>query len=88
MILPTKEERMTLVNIYKNCVANATNSRYDKNSRPEEIVSHAIEKCSRAKNNMLSDYPRSWRPGMIKKIDAELFEREIAWVENTRKKNR
>lgn len=87
MILPTQNERMTLVNLYKRCVANATNSRYDASSKPEEIVSHAMEKCDHAKNTMLSDYPKSWRAGLVKKIDDELYKREIAWVESTRSKN-
>jgi hypothetical protein len=84
-ILPTKYERRTLVDTYKRCVANATNSRFDTISNPDTIVRDAIGKCVRSKNAMLKEYPKSWRQNLEKKVDEDLYRREIAWVNETRK---
>ena len=85
-ILPTRHERLTLVDVYKRCVANATNSRYDKFSSPDVIVRAAMNKCDRSKNAMLREYPKSWRRGLERDVDEELYRREIAWVKQTRAK--
>ena len=84
-ILPTKHERMTLVDAYKRCVANATNTIYDAYSMPDVIVRNAMNKCMRTKSTMLKEYPKSWRKSLEQEVDEELYRREIAWITETRK---
>lgn len=83
-ILPTKQERMTLVDAYKRCVANATNTYYDAYSMPDAIVRNAMDKCVRSKNTMLKEYPKDWRKSMEQEVDEDLYRREIAWISETR----
>lgn len=84
-ILPTRTERMTLVDTYKRCVANATNTYYDAYSMPDSIVRNAMGKCVRSKNTMLKEYPKSWRKSLEQEVDEELYRREITWITETRK---
>ena len=84
IILPTKHERISLVDVYKRCVANATNSRFDKFTNPDVIVRSAMKKCIRSKNAMLRDYPQSWRRGLESDVDEVLYRREVAWIKETR----
>ena len=85
-ILPNKYMRMNLVEQYKTCVATSTNVRYNNVSRPEDIVRQSMASCYRFRNRMVSEYPKRWRENYANKIDAELYQREIAWVLETRKK--
>lgn len=85
-ILPTKTERMTLIDAYKRCVANATNTYYDAYTMPDAIVRNAMGKCVRSKNTMLKEYPKDWRKSMEQEVDEELYRREIAWIAETRNK--
>lgn len=87
-ILPTKYKRASLVDAYKTCVATSTNIRYNPRTKPEDIVRQSMASCYRFRNRMVSDYPQRWRDNYAKKIDAELYQREISWVIETRQKER
>lgn len=87
-ILPTATERETLTNNYMRCVADATNARYDDISSPDVIVRGAMDKCIHAKNAMLREYPRNWQENLVQNVDVKLYRREIAWVEETRNRNK
>ena len=83
-ILPTSTERETLTNNYMRCVADATNTRYDTVTSPETIVHEAINKCIRAKNAMIREYPKNWQENLVQDVDDKLYQREIAWIEENR----
>lgn len=87
-VLPDKYQRMSLVDKYKTCVATKTNLRYNPHARPEDIVRQSMASCLRLRKSMVSEYPQRWRENYAKKIDAELYQREIAWVLETRRKER
>lgn len=86
LILPTKYQRVAAANAYKNCVASATNSRFDNNTKPDVIVKNSMGACSHFKYNMLKEYPKRWRENYLKDVDAQLFKREVEWIVQTRKK--
>ena len=86
LILPTKEQREARVSGYKKCVALATNSRYDEQSEPSVLVRSSMDSCKSAKYLMLKDYPKSWSASLEKRVDEEVYKREIAWVLETRQK--
>jgi len=87
-ILPTSTEREALTNNYMRCVADATNARYDRVTSPEVIVRGAMDRCIRAKNAMIREYPKSWRTNMVKTVEEKLYQREIAWIEQNRSEGR
>lgn len=86
LILPTKYQRIAVGNAYKNCVATATNSRFDNHTKPEIIVKRSMSQCAHFKNNMLKEYPPRWRENYLKNVDAQLHKREVDWIVQTRKK--
>jgi hypothetical protein len=87
IILPSKYDRVAQANIYKTCVANATNSHFDETTQPEVIVRKSLASCSHFKHKMLTAYPEQWRENYIKEVDANLFQREIDWIVEARAKN-
>ncbi|MGD8568664.1 MAG: hypothetical protein PVJ39_11285 [Gammaproteobacteria bacterium] len=80
LILPNKQQRITRVERYKQCVANATNQHVFQNRQPEAIVRDSMNKCRPAKYTMLNEYPKGWRKNYEKKIDQEVLKQEIAYV--------
>ena len=89
IILPTKYQRIAEANAYKQCVAQATNRKFDEITTPESIARSSLAECAFVKKTMLRAYPQRWRENYIKDIDAELYEREVNWVVETRtKKNK
>jgi hypothetical protein len=87
-ILPTSTERETLTNNYMRCVANATNIGYDNATSAETIVRDAMAKCIRAKNAMIREYPKNWQENLVEDVDNKLYQREIAWIEQTRNQSK
>lgn len=84
LILPSKEQRVTAVENYKQCVANATNKRLNQNRDAEAIVRDSITKCRTSKHAMLKDYPKNWRASFERKVDEEILKNEVAYVRKTR----
>ncbi len=85
VILPTKYDRENRVANYKQCVSQATNRGYDDRRNPDEIVQASLRSCVGAKNWMLQEYPASWRSGLSKEVDEEVYKEEIAWILSNRK---
>lgn len=83
-ILPSKEQRVSAVETYKQCVAYATNKRLGQNRDAEAIVRDSIDQCRSSKYEMLKDYPKSWRSNFEKQVDEELLKREVAYVREKR----
>ena len=83
-VLPDKYDRIAAVDGYKSCVASATNHRFDETTNPDVIVRNSLSSCAQFKNNMLKAYPARWRENYIKDVDAELYQREIDWIRETR----
>ena len=88
VILPDKYKRQSLVERYKSCVAFGTNHLYNPHSCPDEIVRRSMASCQNFRLRMVSEYPARWRENYAQKVDAELYQREIAWVLETRNKER
>lgn len=84
LILPTKEQRVTAVDAYKQCVSSATNRRLNENRDAEAIVRDSIEHCRSNKYTMLKDYPKNWRASFEKQIDEDLLKTEVAYVNKAR----
>ncbi|WP_455375083.1 hypothetical protein [Kaarinaea lacus] len=84
LILPSKEQRVTAVETYKQCVAYATNKRINQNRDAESIVRDSIEKCRSSKHAMLKDYPKNWRNSFEKQVDEELLKTEVAYIRKAR----
>lgn len=84
LILPNKQQRITAVDTYKQCVSYATNKRLNQNRDPEEIVRDSMDKCRTSKYAMLKDYPKGWRDNFEKQIDEEILKEEIAYVVRAR----
>ena len=84
LILPTKEQRITAVDTYKQCVSYATNKRLNQNRDAEAIVRDSIEQCKTSKYAMLKDYPKNWRANFEKSVDEEILETEVAYVRKAR----
>lgn len=84
LILPSKEQRVSAVNNYKQCVAYATNKRINQNRDAEAIVRDSIEHCRGSKHAMLKDYPKSWRASFERQIDEEVLKEEVAYVRKAR----
>ncbi|MDH5326789.1 MAG: hypothetical protein OEZ68_13710 [Gammaproteobacteria bacterium] len=87
-ILPDKYKRTSLVDSYKSCVAHGTNMRYNPHTPADHIVRKSMASCQLFRNRMVSDYPTRWRENYAKKIDSELYQRELAWVLETRRKEK
>ena len=89
IILPSKYQRIAQSDVYKRCVAIATNKNFDEITKPDVIVRNSLMACSNVKKTMLTAYPQRWRDNYMQAVDAELFKREMDWVVETRtKKNR
>lgn len=89
IVLPTKYQRIAQSDAYKKCVALATNSNFDETTKPDAIVRKSLTACSHYKNTMLRAYPQRWRENYLKDVDAELYQREVKWIVETRsRKNR
>jgi hypothetical protein len=86
MIVPTEYDRLAWVDRYKSCVASKTNQKFDQFTRADVIARQALAQCSHIRNGMLKEYPDRWRESYLKEVDAELYQREIAWISETRKK--
>ena len=86
IILPTKYDRTAQIDAYKKCVANATHLRFDTTTNVNVLVKNSMSACNRHKETMLRAYPKRWRENYIKEVDAELYQQEISWVADTRKK--
>jgi len=84
LILPTKEQRISAVETYKQCVSYATNKRLNQNRDAESIVRDSIEQCRTSKYVMLKDYPKSWRSNFEKSVDDELLKTEVAYIRKAR----
>lgn len=84
LILPSKQQRITAVETYKQCVAYATNKRINQNRDAEAIVRDSIEHCRGSKHAMLKDYPKSWRASFERQVDDEVLKEEIAYVRKVR----
>ena len=84
LILPTKEQRVTAVDTYKQCVSYATNRMLGEKRDAEAIVRDSIEHCRSSKYAMLKDYPKNWRSSFEKQIDEELLKTEVAYVNKAR----
>ena len=84
LILPSKEQRITAVESYKQCVAYATNKRINQNREAEDIVRDSIEFCRGSKHAMLKDYPKNWRASFERQIDEEVLKEEVAYVRKAR----
>ena len=84
LILPSKEQRVSAVNNYKQCVAYATNKRINQNRDAESIVRDSIEHCRGSKHAMLKDYPKNWRASFERQIDEEVLKEEVAYVRKAR----
>ena len=84
LILPSKEQRITAVDVYKQCVAYATNRRINQNRDAEAIVRDSIDQCRTSKNAMLKDYPKNWRTSFEKQVDEEILKNEVAYVKKAR----
>lgn len=80
LILPNKQQRITMVDRYRQCVANATNKSVFQNRQPEAIVRDSMIHCRSSKFAMLNEYPKSWRKNYEKKIDQQIMKEEIAYV--------
>jgi hypothetical protein len=89
IILPSKYQRISQSDAYKSCVATATNRNFDETTKPDVIARNSLMACSNVKNTMLTAYPQRWRENYIQEVDAQLFQREVDWIVETRtKKNR
>lgn len=84
LILPSKEQRVTAVQKYKQCVAYATNRRINQNRDAEAIVRDSIEHCRSSKHAMLKDYPKNWRASFERRVDDEVLKEEVAYVRKAR----
>ncbi|WP_455208606.1 hypothetical protein [Kaarinaea lacus] len=84
LILPNKQQRISAVDTYKQCVSYATNKGINQNRDPEEIVRDSMDKCRTSKYAMLKDYPKGWRENFEKQIDEEIMKEEIAYVVRAR----
>lgn len=84
LILPSKEQRVSAVNSYKQCVAYATNKRINQNRDAESIVLDSIEHCRGSKHAMLKDYPKSWRASFERQVDEEVLKEEVAYIRKVR----
>lgn len=80
LILPNKHQRVSLVDGYKQCVANATNKRIHQNRDAEAIVRESMDRCRTSKYAMLKDYPKGWRDSYERQIDEEVLREEVAYV--------
>ena len=85
LILPNKQQRITAMDSYKQCVAYATNNHLSQNREPEAIVRASMDKCRPSKYAMLKDYPKGWRDNYEKQIDEEILKEEIAFIVNARR---
>lgn len=84
LILPSKEQRVSAVENYKQCVASATNKRINQNRDPEAIVRDSITHCRSSKYAMLKDYPKNWRKSFERQVDEEVLKTEVAYVRKAR----
>lgn len=84
LILPNKEQRVTAVETYKQCVSYATNKRINQNRDAEAIVRDSIEQCRSSKHAMLKDYPKNWRANFERQVDEELLKTEVAYIQKAR----
>jgi len=84
LILPTREQRETAVDAYKQCVSYATNKRLNQNRDAEAIVRDSIEQCHGTKHAMLKDYPKNWRASFERQVDEELLREEVAYIRKAR----
>ena len=84
LILPSKEQRVSAVNNYKQCVAYATNKRINQNRDAEAIVRDSIQHCRGSKHAMLKDYPKNWRASFERQVDEEVLKEEVAYVRKVR----
>ena len=80
LILPSKVQRVTAVENYKQCVAFATNKRLNQNRDAEDIVRDSISHCRSSKYEMLKDYPKNWRASFARQVDEEVLKAEVAYV--------
>ncbi|MGD8559390.1 MAG: hypothetical protein PVF34_08340 [Gammaproteobacteria bacterium] len=85
LILPNKQQRVTAVQKYKQCVAYATNQHINQNRDPETIARESMHKCRASKYTMLKDYPKGWRDNYEKKIDQEVLQQEISYIVSARR---
>lgn len=85
LILPNKQQRISAVDSYKQCVAYATNSHLHQNREPEAIVRDSMDKCRPTKYIMLKEYPKGWRDNYERQIDEEILKEEIAYIVSTRR---
>lgn len=84
IILPTRYERQMLQDQYRQCITRSTNKIYDNTTPPEEIVRASFGNCRGARQAMLQAYPRRWHEHMADQIDQEIYQSELAWIENKR----
>lgn len=84
LILPSKQQRVSAVNNYKQCVAYATNKRINQNRDAEAIVRDSIQHCRGSKHAMLKDYPKSWRASFERQVDEEVLKEEVAYIRKAR----
>jgi len=84
LILPNKEQRISSVESYKQCVSLATNKRINQNRDPEAIVRDSMYRCRTSKHAMLKDYPKGWRENFEQQVDEEILKEEIAYVVRAR----
>ena len=89
IILPSKYQRVSQSDVYKRCVATATNNNFDEITKPDVLARNSLAACANVKKTMLTAYPPRWRDNYMQAVDAEVFEREVEWIVETRtKKNR
>ena len=84
LILPSKQQRVSAVENYKQCVASATNKRLNQNRDAEAIVRDSISHCRSSKHAMLKDYPKNWRASFERQVDEEVLKNEVAYVRKVR----
>lgn len=85
IILPTTTEREMLQAQYRQCITKTTNDTYDNVTPAEEIVRNSFDSCRGARQAMLMSYPRRWHEHMAGKLDQEIFQSELAWINDKRK---
>lgn len=85
IILPTTTEREMLQAQYRQCITKTTNDTYDNVTPAEDIVRNSFNSCRGARQAMLMSYPRRWHEHMAGKLDKEIYQSELAWVNDKRK---
>jgi len=84
IVLPTTTQREMAQAEYRQCITQVTNKIYDNTTPAEEIVRASFANCQGARQSMLQSYPKRWHDHMANKIDEEIYQEEMAYIQNRR----